>query len=133
MKGLRKDCHSFLRPRGKTSFANAAKTVYKMEYCLFMNNYILIAEEIWLPFSFLIGHKTGTSDKNSGGEYTGINDIGFVSLPDGRRYTIAVFIKNSREKMSTNIRMIADISAAVYSYVCQSIPVLSSGSKERKN
>lgn len=81
----------------------------------------------------IIGHKTGTSDKNSGGEYTGINDIGFVSLPDGRRYTIAVFIKNSREKMSTNIRMIADISAAVYSYVCQSIPVPSSGSKERKN
>lgn len=63
-----------------------------------------------------IGHKTGTSDKNSRGEYIGINDIGFVTLPDGTRYTIAVFIKHSLEDMNTNTQIIADISAAVYQF-----------------
>lgn len=64
-----------------------------------------------------IGHKTGTSDKNVRGEYIGTNDIGFVILPDGTRYMIAVFVKNSKEKMETNAKIISDISAAVYQYV----------------
>lgn len=72
-----------------------------------------------LKNGIIIGHKTGTSDRNSRGEYIGVNDIGFVTLPDGRRYTIAVFIKNTREEMNTNTQIIADISAAVYQYVCQ--------------
>ena len=45
-----------------------------------------------------IGHKTGTSDKNERGEYIGINDIGFVILPDGNRYVVAVFVKDSKRK-----------------------------------
>lgn len=73
-----------------------------------------------------IGHKTGTSDKNSHGEYIGTNDIGFVTLPDGTRYTIAVFVKNSQEEMSTNAKIIADISAAVYQYISQDLPAPSS-------
>lgn len=72
-----------------------------------------------LENGIIIGHKTGTSDKNSRGEYIGINDIGFVTLPDGRRYTIAVFVKNSQEEMNTNTQIIADISAVVYQYVCR--------------
>ena len=64
-----------------------------------------------------IGHKTGTSDKNDRGEYIGINDIGFVILPDGSRYVVAVFVKDSKENMETNAKIISDISAAVYRYV----------------
>ena len=63
-----------------------------------------------------IGHKTGTSDKNDRGEYIGINDIGFVILPDGSRYVVAVFVKDSKENMETNAKIISDISAAVYRY-----------------
>ena len=37
----------------------------------------------------IIGHKTGTGDKNSDGRYIGINDIGFIDLPNGDRYLIA--------------------------------------------
>lgn len=66
-----------------------------------------------------IGHKTGTSDKNERGEYIGINDIGFVILPDGHRYMIAVFVKDSKEDMATNSKIIADISEAVYKFVCK--------------
>ena len=44
------------------------------------------------------------------------NDIGFVILPDGSRYVVAVFVKDSKENMETNAKIISDISAAVYRY-----------------
>ena len=62
-----------------------------------------------------IGHKTGTSDRDASGRWTAINDLGFVLLPDGRYYTIAVFVKHSRESAENTARIIADISRLVYS------------------
>lgn len=68
----------------------------------------------------IIGHKTGTSDRNARGEFIGINDIGFVCLPDGQHYSIAVFVKDSKESMSNTSHIIADISEVVYRYVLHS-------------
>ena len=65
----------------------------------------------------VVGHKTGTGDRNDHGRIIGCNDIGFVMLPNGHRYTIAVFVKDSAESESDTSRIIADISAAVYDYV----------------
>ena len=65
----------------------------------------------------VIGHNTGTSDRDERGIFAGTNDLGFVILPDGTRYTIAVFIKDSAENPETNARIIADISETVYRYV----------------
>lgn len=62
----------------------------------------------------VIGHKTGTGDKDSKGRITGINDIGFVYLPDGRHYTIAVFITDSGLSAGQTEEIIAEISKAVY-------------------
>lgn len=62
----------------------------------------------------IIGHKTGTGDKNSDGRYIGINDIGFIDLPNGDRYLIAVFVKDSAEDYETTERIIAEISSMVY-------------------
>lgn len=62
-----------------------------------------------------IGHKTGTRDQDASGRWTAINDMGFVLLPDGRYYTIAVFVKHSRESAENTARIIADISRLVYS------------------
>lgn len=62
-----------------------------------------------------IGHKTGTSDQDASGRWTAINDMGFVLLPDGRYYTIAVFVKHSRESAENTARIIGDISRLVYS------------------
>lgn len=61
----------------------------------------------------VIGHKTGTSDRDERGIFAGTNDPGFVILPDGTRYTIAVFIKDSAENPETNARIIADISETI--------------------
>lgn len=68
----------------------------------------------------IIGHKTGTSDRNAKGKFIGINDIGFVYLPDGQHYSIAVFVKDSKESMQNTSRIIADISVIVYQYALHS-------------
>lgn len=67
-----------------------------------------------------VGHKTGTGDRNAKGQQIGYNDIGFVLLPDGRTYSIAVFVKDSEESFADNSKIIADISRIVYEYVMQS-------------
>lgn len=64
-----------------------------------------------------IGHKTGSSDKNEKGQRIATNDIGFVILPNGHRYSIAVFVKDSEEDDPTNEQVIADISRIVYQYI----------------
>ena len=65
----------------------------------------------------IIGHKTGTGDRNSKGLLIGTNDVGFVYLPNGQRYTIAVFIKDSEESEKATSEIIADISRIVYQYM----------------
>ncbi len=67
-----------------------------------------------------VGHKTGTGDRNAKGQQIGCNDIGFVLLPDGRTYSIAVFVKDSEESFADNCKIIDDISRIVYEYVMQS-------------
>lgn len=63
-----------------------------------------------------LGHKTGTSDRDALGRAIGTNDVGFVLLPDGRRYVIAVFVKDSHESDEANEALIADISRIVYEH-----------------
>ena len=64
-----------------------------------------------------VGHKTGTGDFNAKGQQIGCNDIGFVLLPNGHAYSIAVFVKDSAESSLENSKIIADISRIVYKYV----------------
>ena len=78
----------------------------------------------------VIGHKTGTSDLNSRQRWTGTNDIGFVRLPSGQRYVIAVFVKDSAEAPVTNARIIADISRTVFEHVTRQTE--KSGRRHRK-
>lgn len=71
----------------------------------------------FLQTNVVIGHKTGTGFVSSNGLPQGINDVGFVKLPTGRYYAIAVFIKSSQKNMVETEQMIADISEMVYQYV----------------
>lgn len=74
-----------------------------------------------LPSSAIVGHKTGSSDRIHGMKIAD-NDIGFVLLPDGTHYSIAVFVMNSRESDTANAALIARISKLVYDHYLQSIP-----------
>lgn len=67
-----------------------------------------------LPRNLVVGHKTGSSDRTADGKKIADNDAGFIVLPDGRKYYIAVFVMNSYETDDENARIIATISRMVY-------------------
>lgn len=65
----------------------------------------------------VIGHKTGSGPYNADGLLMATNDIGFVYLPDGRHYVVAVFVKDSACSDRDNAGLIARISGVVYNHV----------------
>lgn len=65
-----------------------------------------------------VAHKTGTSGINKEtGIMAAVNDIGIITLPKGNKFAIAVFVSNSKEKIETNERIIAEIAKAAYDYL----------------
>lgn len=67
-----------------------------------------------LPPDLVIGHKTGSSDRTADGRKIADNDAGFIILPDGRKYYIAVFVMDSYETDDANADIIATISKMIY-------------------
>jgi len=62
-----------------------------------------------LPKGTPVAHKTGTI----GGV---ANDVGFVTLPDGRRFAIAVFTKSSTTSEADRDRAIAEVTRTLYDF-----------------
>ena len=63
-----------------------------------------------LPRGTPVGNKTGTI----GGV---ANDVGYITLPDGRRFAIAVFTKSSETSEADRDRAIAEVARSLYDYV----------------
>jgi beta-lactamase class A len=68
-----------------------------------------------LPKGTIVAHKAGTSDIDNG-IAAATNDIGLISLPDGRQLAIAVFVTDSTADDETRDKVIARIGRAVYDY-----------------
>lgn len=62
----------------------------------------------------VIGHKTGTGWKKQDGRIMAINDCGYVKLPNGTNYSIAVFVADSAYDIDETSKLIAEISEIVY-------------------
>lgn len=60
-----------------------------------------------------IGHKTGSGYRDENGRLAASNDVAFISLPDGRHYALAVFVKDFDGTDAEAAAIIARISAAV--------------------
>jgi len=69
-----------------------------------------------LPNEAIVAHKTGFSGKNKEGLTGGTNDIGIVTLPNGKQFAIAIFVSNSMEDEVTNDKMIAEIALVAWNY-----------------
>ncbi len=69
-----------------------------------------------LPKNTPVARKTGASGKNKAGLTGAENEIGIVTLPNGKHYALAVFVSNSMETDAVNCRMISDISKEVWEY-----------------
>lgn len=66
-----------------------------------------------LPAGTPVAHKTGTSDVDNGLAHA-TNDIALITLPDGRKLAVAVFVTDSRADEATRARVIGEIGRAAY-------------------
>jgi beta-lactamase class A len=65
-----------------------------------------------LPAATEVAHKTGNSGSNKSGLTAATNDIGIVTLPNGKHFAIAVFVSMTTEDEKTTDRIIAELSKA---------------------
>jgi beta-lactamase class A len=66
-----------------------------------------------LPDGTVVAHKTGTS-RTVDGITAATNDVGLVSLPNGRHLAIAVFVSDSRANNATREEVIAKVAKAAW-------------------
>ena len=66
-----------------------------------------------LPKGTEIAHRTGTSFTENG-ITPATNNIGIITLPNGKKYAISVFISDSKENFDVNEKLISDISKMVF-------------------
>jgi beta-lactamase class A len=71
-----------------------------------------------LPAGAVVAHKTGTSN-TAGGLTRATNDVGIITLPDGRHMAVAVFVSDSRADEKTRERVIAKIARAAWDWGTQ--------------
>ena len=66
-----------------------------------------------LPPGTLVAHKTGTGGTR-GGVTSATNDVGIIRLPNGKRFAIAVFVRDSSADEKTREAVIAKTAKAVW-------------------
>ena len=66
-----------------------------------------------LPAGTVVAHKTGTSGTERG-VTAATNDIGLITLPDGRHLAVAVFLTDSRADDAVRDRVIARVARAAW-------------------
>ncbi len=71
-----------------------------------------------LPSGTVVAHKSGSSDVENG-VAAATNDIGLITLPDGRQLAIAVFVTDSTADAATRDQVIARIARAAYDAATQ--------------
>jgi beta-lactamase class A len=69
-----------------------------------------------LPESTPVAHKTGSSGIGKNGITIACNDIGIITLPNGKHFAISVLINNSKEKDEVNAKIIAEIARLAWDY-----------------
>ncbi|MCQ9638207.1 CGA/CIA family class A beta-lactamase [Chryseobacterium sp. WG14] len=69
-----------------------------------------------LPKNTPVARKTGASGKNKEGLTGAENEIGIITLRNGKHYALAVFVSNSMETDAVNCKIISDISKEVWDH-----------------
>lgn len=64
-----------------------------------------------------LAHKTGSGYTKDGGILVAHNDVGYICLPNGVHYTLAVFVKDFKGNESQAAQAIAHVSERVYSMI----------------
>ena len=64
------------------------------------------------PVGWTLAHKTGTG-QDLRGRNAGLNDVGLLTSPDGRRYAVAVMIGDTRAPIGARQRLIQQVAGLV--------------------
>jgi beta-lactamase class A len=67
----------------------------------------------------VVAHKTGTSGTNDEGLTPATNDVGIITLPNGKHLAIAVLVCNSKADATTRDLVIAQIAKAAWDFYGQ--------------
>jgi beta-lactamase class A len=67
-----------------------------------------------LPESTLVAHKTGTSGANDEGVISAVNDVGIITLPNGKHLALAIFVSKAKETEEDCEKIIAEVSKMVW-------------------
>ncbi len=67
-----------------------------------------------LPTETIVAHKTGTGGDNDHGLTAAVNDVGIISLPNGKHIALVVFVSETYENMDTNELIIAKVAKTTY-------------------
>ncbi len=67
-----------------------------------------------LPKDVVVAHKTGTSPTNDEGLTPATNDVGIMTLPNGKHLAIAILVCNSKADEATRESVIAQIAKAAW-------------------
>lgn len=68
-----------------------------------------------LPAETIVAHKTGTSNTVNG-ITRATNDVGIITLPDGRHLIVAVFVSDTKADAKVREAVIADIAKAAWEH-----------------
>ena len=69
-----------------------------------------------LPADAVVAHKTGTSGTNDEGLTPATNDVGIITLPNGKHLAMAVFVCNSKADDAARELVIAQIAKAAWDF-----------------
>lgn len=69
-----------------------------------------------LPAGTVVAHKTGRSGTNDQGISAATNDVGIITLPNGKHLAVAIFVTNSTLDLPARELVIASIAKAAYDY-----------------
>jgi len=67
-----------------------------------------------LPKDAVVAHKTGSSGTNDAGLTPATNDIGIITLPNGKHLAIAIMVYDSKADEATREAVIAKIAKAAW-------------------
>ena len=80
---------------------------------------------------YSLAHKTGTGQV-LGPVQSGYNDIGIVTGPDGRAYSVAVFIRKTSAPIPTRMALMQNVTRAVIDY-SRTVPAMNVAQRYRSN
>ncbi|MEZ5054030.1 MAG: class A beta-lactamase, subclass A2 [Chitinophagales bacterium] len=68
----------------------------------------------YLPSNAVVAHKTGSSGTNEAGMTAAVNDVGIITLPNGKHLVLAIFVNDAYADFAVLEETIAAISKALF-------------------